>query len=177
MRFFARVFFVFTAAVAATLSATADDQAADTPEARLAAMGITVPEISSPIANYVKVVRTGNLLFLAGHLECSDPLKGKLGADLTIEAGYASAERIAICLIATLKAELGSLDKVKQIVRLSGMVNSTPDFTDQSKVVNGASDMMVKVFGDKGRHARMAVGMASLPLGAAAEISLIVEVE
>ena len=149
----------------------------DTPEARLDALGYTLPAVSTPVANYVKAVRAGDLLFLAGHGECTDPLIGKLGADLTVEDGYGSAQRVALCLIATMKKELGDLSKVKRFVRLVGMVNSAPDFTDQPAVINGASDLFVDVFGETGRHARAAVGMASLPIGIAVEITLIVEIE
>ena len=154
--------------------ATAFDQ---TPEEKITAMGLEIPKVRTPGANYIKAVRTGNLLYLAGHGECDDPLRGKLGADVSVEEGYASAQRVALCLLGTMKAELGSLSKVVKFVRLEGMVNSAPDFVEQSSVINGASDFFVTVFGDKGRHARAAVGMASLPGGIAVEITLIVEVE
>ena len=151
-----------------------------TPEARLAEMGIELPEPPPPVANYVRAVRTGNLVFLAGH----GPLRpgggyvtGKLGRDLDVEEGYEAARLTAIALLASLKAEIGSLDRVRRVVRVEGMVNATPDFTDQSKVINGCSDLLVKVFGERGKHARAAVGMASLPIGLAVEIHMVVEVE
>ncbi len=135
---------------------------------------------SKPIANYVKAVRTGNLLFVAGH----GPTKadgsniiGKVGKDLTTEKGYEAARQTAISLLSTLKAELGDLNKVKRIVKVLGMVNCTESYIDQPKVINGFSDTMVAVFGEKGKHARSAVGMYALPLGMAVEIEMIVEVE
>lgn len=156
------------------------DARPDGPEARLAAMGIELPELPAPVANYVRAVRTGDLVFLAGH----GPLEpeggyvtGKLGKDLTVEQGYAAARLTGMALLASLKAEIGSLDRVRRIVRVEGMVNATPDFTDQSKVINGCSDFLVEVFGERGKHARAAVGMASLPIGLAVEIHMVVEVE
>lgn len=151
-----------------------------TPEAKLVALGITLPAVDKPIANYVKAVRTGNLVYTSGHGPCG-PLqpdqKGKVGTDLTIEQGAAAARATGICLLATLKAELGSLSRVKRIVKVLGMVNAGPAFADQPKVMNGFSDLMVAVFGDRGRHARSAVGMASLPGDMAVEIEMVVEVE
>ena len=147
---------------------------------RLAALGITLPAVDKPIANYVKSVRTGNLVFTSGHGPCGQlqpDQKGKVGADLTIEQGAAAARATGICLLATLKAELGSLSRVKRIVKVLGMVNASPAFADQPKVMNGFSDLMVAVFGDRGRHARSAVGMASLPGDMAVEIEMVVEVE
>jgi enamine deaminase RidA (YjgF/YER057c/UK114 family) len=151
-----------------------------TPEARLAALGITLPAVDKPIANYVKAVRVGNLLYTSGHGPCGQlqpDQKGKVGSDLTIEQGAAAARATGICLLATLKAELGSLSRVKRIVKVLGMVNASPAFPDQPKVMNGFSDLMVAVFGDRGRHARSAVGMASLPGDMAVEIEMVVEVE
>ena len=162
---------------AATGVARAQEQ---TPEARLAALGITLPAVDKPIANYVKSVRAGNLVFTSGHGPCGQLLpdqKGKVGTDLTIEQGAAAARATGICLLATLKAELGSLSRVKRIVKVLGMVNASPAFADQPKVMNGFSDLMVAVFGDRGRHARSAVGMASLPGDMAVEIEMVVEVE
>ena len=161
----------------ATGAAGAQEQ---TPEARLAALGITLPAVDKPIANYVKSVRTGNLVFTSGHGPCGQlqpAQKGKVGSDLTIEQGAAAARATGICLLATLKAELGSLSRVKRIVKVLGMVNASPAFADQPKVMNGFSDLMVAVFGDRGRHARSAVGMASLPGDMAVEIEMVVEVE
>ena len=151
-----------------------------TPEARLAALGITLPAVDKPVANYVKAVRTGNLVYTSGHGPCG-PLqpdqKGRVGSDLTIEQGAAAARATGICLLATLKSELGSLSRVKRIVKVLGMVNAGPGFADQPKVMNGFSNLMVAVFGDRGRHARSAVGMASLPSDMAVEIEMVVEVE
>lgn len=149
-------------------------------EARLQALGITLPTPPPPVANYVRSVRTGNLVFLAGH----GPLKpdggyvtGKVGRDLTLEEGYAAARLTGLALLASLKAEIGDLNKVTRIVKVTGMVNATPDFTEQPQVINGFSDLMVEVFGEaRGKHARAAVGMASLPINIAVEIEMVVEV-
>ena len=153
---------------------------AQSPEQKLMQMGITLPAAPNPAANYVNVVRTGNLLYLAGKGPNGPDGKyitGKLGQDLTIEQGYEAAKSVAVNQIAVLKAELGDLSKVKRIVKVNGMINTTPDFTDHSKVMNGFSDMMVAVFGEKGKHARSSVGMCSLPFNIAVEVELIVEVE
>jgi enamine deaminase RidA (YjgF/YER057c/UK114 family) len=153
---------------------------AQDPEAILKEKGIELILPGQPLANYVHVVRVGNLLYLAG----KGPMKpdgsvvtGKLGKDLNIEQGYEAARLTAINHIAVLKATLGKLEKVKRIVKVLGMVNCTSDFTDQPKVINGYSDLMVQVFGEKGKHARSAVGMHSLPLGMAVEVEVIVEIE
>ncbi|MFT4566102.1 MAG: enamine deaminase RidA (YjgF/YER057c/UK114 family) [Saprospiraceae bacterium] len=150
------------------------------PEAKLLELGIELSTPSPPVANYVNAVRTGNLIFLSG----KGPLKsdgtnitGRLGENLSIEQGYEAAKITGINQLSVLKAELGNLQKVKRIVKVLGMVNSTPDFADQPKVVNGYSDLMVAVFGDRGKHARAAVGMAALPGNIAVEIEMIVEVE
>ena len=150
------------------------------PEARLDSLGIVLPEVSPPVANYVNAVQVGNLLFLAG----KGPTKpeggyvtGKIGADLTVEEGYEAARLTAIQQLAVLKTELGSLDRVKRIVKVTGMVNAVPDFGNQPEVINGFSDLMVEVFGEKGKHARAAVGMGSLPRNIAVEIEAIVEIE
>ena len=153
---------------------------AQSPEEKLMQMGITLPAAPNPAANYVNVVRTGNLLYLAGKGPNGPDGKyitGKLGQDLTIEQGYEAAKSVAINQIAVLKAELGDLSKVKRIVKVNGMINTTPDFTDHSKVMNGFSDMMVAVFGEKGKHARSSVGMCSLPFNIAVEVEMIVEIE
>ena len=150
------------------------------PEAKLKELGIELQTPPAPVANYVNAVRTGNLLFLAGkgpRKADGKNITGKLGKDLTIEQGYEAARVTGINQLAVLKAELGNLNKVKRIVKVLGMVNSTPDFIDQPKVVNGFSDLMVEVFGDKGKHARAAVGMAALPGDIAIEVELIVEIE
>ncbi len=154
--------------------------AQDNPEARLESLGITLKEPSKPVANYVNAVRTGNLLFMAGkgpRTPEGNLITGKLGANLTVEEGYEAARAVAILQLAVLKTELGDLGKVKRIVKVLGMVNATPDFTDHPEVINGFSDLMVEVFGEKGKHARAAVGMGSLPRNIAVEIEMIVEVE
>jgi enamine deaminase RidA (YjgF/YER057c/UK114 family) len=147
---------------------------------KLKELGIELITPSKPVANYVKALRTGNLLYLSG----DGPMKadgkyitGKLGADLTVEQGYEAAKQTGISILSTLKAELGDLNKVKRVVKVLGMVNCTNSFTDQPKVINGCSDLMVAVFGEKGKHARSAVGMASPPSNIAVEIEIIVEVE
>lgn len=149
-------------------------------ESRLEQLGIQLAEPGEPIANYVKAVTTGNLVFVSGH----GPRKpeggwviGKLGAELTLEDGYAAARLTAIDMLSSLKAEIGELDRVRRIVKVSGMVNADPAFTDHPKVINGCSDLLVEVFGDRGRHARAAVGMSSLPLGIAVEIEMVVEID
>ena len=151
-----------------------------TPEENLAALGITLPAVKPPLANYVPAVRTGRLLYLAGHLPrdaAGNPIAGKVGRDLDEAAATRAARLTGIALLATLKNELGDLAKVRRIVRVGGFVNATDTFTKHSQVINGCSDLLVAVFGDQGRHARAAVGVASLPLGAAVEIELIVEVD
>ena len=148
----------------------------DTPEARLAAAGYTLPPPPEPVANYVTSVRTGNLLFLSGHGECGEKYtRGKLGRDLTVEQGRKSAEKVGLCMLATIKAAVGDLSKVRRFVRVLGMVNATEDFTEHPKVINGFSDLMVVAFGDAGRAARSAVGMHSLPADIAVEIEATVE--
>ncbi len=147
---------------------------------RLTELGITLETVPEPMGNYVHAVRTGNLLFLSG----KGPRKaeggvstGKVGSDVTLEQGYQDARSVGITLLAVVENELGSLDRVTRIVKVLGMVNSAPDFTDHPKVINGCSDLFVEVFGDKGRHARSAVGMAALPSNITVEIEVIVEVE
>jgi enamine deaminase RidA (YjgF/YER057c/UK114 family) len=153
---------------------------AGTVEQKLASQGITLPEAPNPVANYVPFVRSGNLLFVSGQV-CFGAdgkliAKGKLGAGVTIEQGNAAARGCAVNLLAQVKAALGDLDKVARVVRLGGFVNSAPDFLDGPKVLNGASDLMVAAFGDKGRHARTTVGVASLPADAAVEVEGVFEV-
>ena len=145
-----------------------------TPEERLEKLGIELPGFTEPSANYVKWRQVGNLLYLAG--DGSD-MKGKLGKDLTVEEGYQAARMTGVDILSTLKAACGDLSKIKQFVKVKGMVNSTPDFYDQPKVINGFSDLMVEVFGEKGKHARAAVGMVSLPSNIAVEIEVIVELQ
>jgi enamine deaminase RidA (YjgF/YER057c/UK114 family) len=150
------------------------------PEAKLATLGIVLPDPPQPVANYVNGVRTGNLIFLAGKgpkRADGTEITGKLGVDVSIEQGYEGARLTAINQLAVLKEMLGDLKRVKRIVKVLGMVNSDPSFIDQPKVINGFSDLMVEVFGERGKHARSAVGMASLPRGQAVEIEMIVEVE
>ena len=149
-------------------------------EKNLKANGIVLKTPSKPVANYVNAVRVDNLLYLAGKGPQKDDntyITGKVGKELTTEEGYEAARLTAINHLAVLKDELGSLNKVKRIVKVHGMVNCTEDFKDQSKVMNGYSDLMVEIFGDKGKHARAAVGMYALPLNIAVEVELIVEIE
>ena len=150
------------------------------PEQRLDELGIQLPDPPAPVANYVGAVQTGNLVFLAGHgplLPDGNYITGKLGRDLTLEEGYAAARQTGIALLATLKREIGDLSRVTRIVKVNGMVNATPDYTEQPNVINGCSDLLVEVFGPEiGKHARAAVGMNSLPIGIAVEIEMIVEV-
>jgi enamine deaminase RidA (YjgF/YER057c/UK114 family) len=149
-------------------------------EQRLEELGIELPTATNPVANYVNAVRTGNLLYLAGKgpgLPGRPLPTGKVGRDLTIEQAYGHARETGLSLIAVMKAELGDLDRVKRIVKVLGMVNATPEFGNQPEVINGCSDLFVEVFGDRGRHARSAVGMGSLPRGIPVEIEVIVEVE
>ena len=149
-------------------------------EQRLKELGIELPEPRAPIANFVNAVRTGNLLFLAGNGPGvpGKPLpSGKVGRDFSIEAAYRLARDVGINLIAVMKAELGDLDRVKRVVKVLGMVNATSEYTHQPEVINGCSDLFVEVFGERGKHARSAVGMGSLPRGIPVEIEVIVEVE
>jgi enamine deaminase RidA (YjgF/YER057c/UK114 family) len=152
---------------------------APTPEQRLAALGLTLPAVPPSVANYVPAVRSGRLVFLAGQIARGPDGKvvtGKVGADCTEAQAADAARTCALQLIAALKAEVGDLAKVQRIVRVGGFVHCTPDFTAQPKVINGASDLLVAVFGDRGRHARAAVGVAALPAGAPVEVELVAEV-
>ena len=160
------------------LVASGSAQVAYDPEARLAELKLTLPKPDAPVANYVRAVRTGNLLFVAGHAECGDTfLSGKVGGGVTVEQAYGSARGVGLCLLATLKAELGDLRRVKRVVKVVGMVNATPDFRDHSKVINGCSDLLVAVFGERGHHARTAAGMSSMPFDTTVEIEMVVEVD
>jgi enamine deaminase RidA (YjgF/YER057c/UK114 family) len=170
-----KIFLLFIAVLLLSDAIIAQDA-----ETKLKEKGIVLVSPSSPVANYVNVVRVGNLLYLAG----KGPLKpdntyvtGKVGKDLTIEQGYEAARITAINHLAVLKNEIGSLNKVKRIVKVFGMVNCTEDFKDQPKVINGYSDLMVEIFGDRGKHARSAVGMYALPFNMSVEVEVIVEVE
>lgn len=149
-------------------------------DARLAALGIEVPEAAAPVANYVGFVKTGNLIFISGQVPLKDgkfQYQGKLGENMSLEDAQAAARLCAINIIAQAKAACGGdLDRVQRVVKLTGFVNSTGDFTDQPKVVNGASDFMVEVFGDKGRHSRAAVSAAALPVGVAVEVEAVMEI-
>jgi enamine deaminase RidA (YjgF/YER057c/UK114 family) len=150
-------------------------------EKRLQELGIDLGKVSSPVANYVNAVRTGNLLFLSGKGprpgKDGERARGKVGREYTVEQAYQHARGVGLDLIAVMRAELGSLDKVKRVVKVLGMVNAMPEFEDQPKVINGCSDLFVQVFGERGKHARSAVGMGSLPMGIPVEIECIVEVE
>ncbi len=152
-----------------------------TPEQKLKQLGIDLGAVSAPVANYVNAVRTGNLLFLAGKGPRPDASgarpKGKVGREYTTEQAYQHARTVGLDLLAVMRAELGSLDRVKRVVKVLGMVNAVPEFTEHPKVINGCSDLFVEVFGEAGRHARSAVGMGSLPMGIPVEIEAIVEVE
>ena len=149
-------------------------------ESRLQELGITMPDSPAPLANYVPVVRTGNLIYLSGvgptAKSDGSEYKGKLGNDISVDEGYDAARLTAVNLIARLKGYLGDLDRVTQIVKLLSMVNATPDFTEPPAVSNGCSDLLVEVFGDRGRHARSAIGVATLPGGIPIEIELIAEI-
>jgi enamine deaminase RidA (YjgF/YER057c/UK114 family) len=150
-------------------------------EKKLTNLGITLPTPASPIANYVPFVRTGNLLMISGQLcfaaDGKLVAKGQLGSGVSIEDGQKAGRACAVNLLAQLRAALGDLDKVRRVVRLGGFINSTPGFTDGPKVMNGASDLMVEVFADKGRHARTTVGVAALPADAAIEVEGLFEVD
>ncbi|MCA1778858.1 MAG: RidA family protein [Xanthomonadaceae bacterium] len=155
---------------------TAATASAETPEERLAAAGYALPAATSPVATYVTWRQAGNLLYLSGHGECGDDFTtGKVGRDLTLEQGRRSAELTGLCMLATIKAAVGQLSRVKQVLQITGMVNATDDFTDHPKVINGFSDLFVTAFGEAGKGARAAVGMASLPSNIAVEIQAIVE--
>ena len=150
-------------------------------ESRLKELGIELPAVATPVANYVSAKRVGSLLFVAGHGPARDkdgnrPI-GKVGRELTPEQGYDAARLCGLNLLATMRAELGSLDRVRQILKMLGMVNCAPGFDQTPPVVNGCSDLFVEVFGEAGRHARSAVGMAELPSSIPVEIEVIVEVQ
>ncbi len=151
-------------------------------ESRLKEKNITLPPPNTPVANYVGAVRAGQLLFVSGHgplrTDGKPSMRGKVGRELSTEQGYQVAREVGLNLLATTRASLGSLDKVKRVVKVLGMVNSADGFGDQPKVINGFSDLMVEVFGEAiGKHARSAVGMAELPMGIPVEIEMVLEVE
>ena len=148
-------------------------------DSKLADLGITLPVAAAPVAAYVPAVEIGGILHISGQISFAEDgslIKGRLGGDMDVDAGIAAAKRCGVMLLAQLKAALGSLDRVERIVKLGVFVNSTPDFTDQPKVANGASELMVAVFGEAGKHARSAVGVAALPLGVAVEVDAIVAI-
>ena len=166
------------ALVSLVLTGTASAQTAGNAEENLKQKNITLPAAATPVANYVPAVRVGNLLFLSGQGPGPSAPSGKVGKDLSVDQGYQASRATGLRLLATARATLGSLDKVKRVVKVLGMVNSAPGFTDQPKVLNGFSDLMVEVFGDAiGKHARSAVGMAELPFNIPVEIEVILEVE
>jgi len=150
-------------------------------ETRIKDLGISLPQPAKPVGNYIPGVRVGNLLYLSGHgpvrVDGQPTARGKVGRDLSTEEAYKIAREVGINLLGSARVILGSLDKVKRIVKVLGMVNSADGFGDQPKVINGFSDLMVEVFGENGRHARSAVGMAELPMGIPVEIEVILEVE
>ena len=158
--------------LALTTIASMTNLKAQTPEQKIEALGIELIDVPVPTANFVKWRQVGNLLYLAGD---GSEMKGKLGADLTVEQGYQASRQTGIHIISTLKVACGDLSRINQFVKVKGMVNTKPDFKDHSKVINGFSDLMVEVFGEKGKHARAAVGMTSLPNNMAVEIEVIVE--
>tara|TARA_A200000113_G_scaffold225611_1_gene247072 strand:+ start:4511 stop:5077 length:567 start_codon:yes stop_codon:yes gene_type:complete len=184
-----KIFYTLVITLGLTLVSCGSPQAKDknvevksdyNPEAKLESLGIVLPQPATPVANFVNSVQVGNLLFLSGN----GPLKadgkfitGKLGVDLSIEEGYEAARLTGINQIAILKAALGDLSRVKRIIRATGMVNAAPDFSQHPSVVNGFSDLMVEVFGERGKHTRAAIGMGSLPFNIAVEIDMIVEIE
>jgi enamine deaminase RidA (YjgF/YER057c/UK114 family) len=147
--------------------------------ARIEALGLTLPDVPAPVAAYVNCVRTGNLLFLSGGLPIDGERKilGQVPRDVSVEQAREGARIIILNRLAVVKQEIGSLDRVKQIVALNGFVNSAPDFYGHPQVINGASELLIEIFGDKGKHSRTALGAAALPLNVAVEINLIVEVE
>jgi enamine deaminase RidA (YjgF/YER057c/UK114 family) len=149
-------------------------------EARLQSLGIVLPAAPNPVANYVPSCVAGNLLFISGQISRSADgtvTKGRLGADLTVDQGRAAARLAALNVLAQAKAAVGALDRIAQVVRLTGFVNAAPEFADHPQVVNGASDLMVEVLADKGRHTRAAVGVSSLPMGCAVEVDAILLIE
>lgn len=147
-------------------------------EATLKRLGLTLPATPTPVANYVRAVQTGNLLFLAGHLPSEEGrvVVGKLGRELSADDGYQAARLAALNCLSSARAHLGSLKGVKRVVKIVGLVRSTDGFTDQPRVLNGCSDLLVEIFGEAGRHARSAIGVNELPLGAAVEIEMVLEV-
>jgi enamine deaminase RidA (YjgF/YER057c/UK114 family) len=170
---------IFTCVLLLLFTVNAQQTKTD-PEARIKELGIQLIKPTPPIANYVKAVRVGNLVYLSGHgpdKPEGGAVTGKVGSDLTLEQGRDAARLAGISLLSTLKAEIGDLNKVKRIVKVMGMVNSVPTFDKHPAVINGFSDLMVEVFGENGKHARSAVGMSSLPNNIAVEVEMIVELK
>ncbi len=162
------------------ITATPHALSKDSPEERLKALGIDLPAVSKSVANYQPAVRSGNLVFLSGAIAKgpnSHFIQGKLGRDFTTDEGYQTAQLIGISLLSALLSEVGDLDRVERIVKIEGFVNCTADFEEQSLVINGCSDLFVDVFGEVGRHSRIAIGAHSLPFGAPVEISAIVQLK
>ena len=174
-----RVWMLVVILVALSPAHTLNQQSAS-PEARLKSLGLELPPAPKPIASYVPAVRTGNLVFLAGQGPMADgkpTITGKVGAEVSEEQGNKAARATTLVLLAVLRAELGSLDRVARIVKVVGFVNSAPGFTRQPWVMNGASDLLVEIFGEAGRHARSSVGVSELPLNIPVEIELVVEIK
>ena len=149
-------------------------------EDKLDALGFELPSQGPAVGNYVSAVRTGNLVFVSGHGPYKDGkyiYHGKLGRDVDTQTGYEAARLVMLNCLAGLKTEIGDLDRVRRIVRVFGMVNSTPDFDEQPQVIDGASDLLTEIFGDRGKHARAAIGMVSLPMGISVELGMVVEVD
>lgn len=166
--------------VASILTGCATQPSRPDPVARLADLGVALPAVSAPVANYVNAVRTGNLVWLAGKgpkREDGSNMTGKVGRDLTVEEGHAAARLTGINQLAALEDAIGDLRRVRRVVKVVGFVNCDPTFTDHSRVINGFSDLMVEVFGEAGRHARSSVGAPSLPGNVAVEIELVVEID
>jgi enamine deaminase RidA (YjgF/YER057c/UK114 family) len=148
-------------------------------EHKLSTLGLGLPSQGPPVGNFVSAVRTGNLVFVSGHGPYKDGqhiYRGKLGEDVDTATGYEAARLVMLNCLAGLKAEIGDLDRVARVVRVFGMVNSTPDFAEQPQVIDGASDLLTEIFGDRGKHARAAIGMVALPMGISVEIEMVVEV-
>jgi enamine deaminase RidA (YjgF/YER057c/UK114 family) len=149
-------------------------------EEKIRELGLNLDGAGPPAGNYVPAVRTGNLVYVSGQLPVRPDgtrVTGRLGDDISVDDGYAAARLCAVALMARLRGEIGNLDRLRRIVKVTGYVNATPDFTQHAQVINGASDLLAEVFGEAGKHARAAVGMNSLPAGCAVEVDLIAEVE
>ena len=148
-------------------------------EDRIVDLGLEIPETPEPVASYISAVQSDKLVFTSGQvafIKGELSYRGKLGESLDVEDGYQSARIAAMNCLSAAKSVIGNLDRIKQIVRMTGFVNSAPKFVDQPRVLNGASDLLIKIFGDKGKHSRLAIGAAELPLGASVEIEMIIEI-